>query len=73
MMTNVISVTAYLIDGTEYQLLTHAPPEVALAEYLCPDVHPPVKTFTIDALTNDGKRIKLHLSHGRIEASIENG
>ncbi len=71
MITNTLSVVAHLVNGTVFPLLTQSPPEVALAEYLCPDVHPPVKTLVIEAATKDGKRVTLHISHGNIEASVE--
>lgn len=70
MMTNVISVTAYSANDLEFSLLSFSPPEVALAEYFCPDVHPPVKTLMIEAVTKDGHRIKLRLSNGHIEATV---
>lgn len=71
MIPNTLSITAYLVNGNEFQLLTQAPPEVALAEYLCPDVHPPVKTLVIEASTVEGKRVKLNISPDGINASIE--
>ncbi|HEV7331814.1 MAG TPA: hypothetical protein VGN63_12315 [Flavisolibacter sp.] len=71
MIANTLSVTAYLVNGTEFQLLTQTPPEVALAEYFCPDVHPPVHYLVIEATTNEGKRVKLHIAPENIKAVVE--
>lgn len=71
MITNTLSVTAYLVNGTEFQLLTYTPPAVALAEYFCPDVHPRVNYLVIEAATNEGKKVILHISQDTIRAEME--
>jgi hypothetical protein len=71
MITNTLSVTAYLVNGIEFPLLTQTPPEVALAEYFCPDVHPRVQYLVIEVTTHEGKRIKLQISPDSIQADTE--
>ncbi|HEY1022699.1 MAG TPA: hypothetical protein VGE06_10335 [Flavisolibacter sp.] len=71
MTTNTLSVTAYLVNGTEFPLLTQTPPEVALAEYFCPDVYPRVQSLVIEATTYEGKHIKLQISPGSIRADTD--
>lgn len=71
MLTNTISVTACLVNGTEFQFLSRAPTEVALAEYLCPDVYPKVQTLVIDVITNEGKKVTLNISQERINVLLE--
>ena len=71
MIKNTISITASLVNGTQFELLTKTPPEVALAEYFCADVHPRVKSLVIEAHTDEGKSIKLFILPGAIKASID--
>ena len=71
MIKNTISITASLVNGSQFELLTKTPPEVALAEYFCPDVYPKVQSLVIEAQTNEGKMVKLFISPGTIKALIE--
>ena len=71
MITNTLSVTACLVNGTEFPILTQSPPEVALAEYFCPDVHPRVEYLVIEVATVEGKRVKLQISPDNIQAFFD--
>ena len=71
MIKNAISITASLANGTQFELLSNTPPEVALAEYFCPDVHPRVESLVIEAHTAEGKSVKLFISPGAIEAVVD--
>ena len=71
MIKNTISITASLINGTQFELLTQTPPEVALAEYFCADVFPQVQSLVIEAQTDEGKTVRLFISGGTIKAQME--
>ena len=73
MITNAITITAFLSNGIEFPILNEAPPEVALAEYFCSDFHPPAKYLVLEVKTNEGEIVRLTISPDAIKVvSVNN-
>jgi hypothetical protein len=71
MFKNIISVTASMVDGSEHELLAYASPKQAIDGYFLPDQRPPVRRFVIDAVAEDGKRVRLILTQDSILIDTE--
>jgi hypothetical protein len=72
MITNTITITAFLSNGVQFSILNEAPPEVALAEYFCSDLHPPAKCLVLEVRTNEGDVVKLTISPDAIKVAMDN-
>ena len=42
MTKNTISVTAYIVTGSDIKILLNESPHQAIEKYLCPDMRPPI-------------------------------
>ena len=71
MNLNTISIIASLVNGTQFELLSNTPSEVAMAEYFCADIYPSVQSLTIEPATNEGQQIRLQISANGITAIVE--
>ena len=70
MTKNTISVTAYIVTGSDIKILLNESPHQAIEKYLCPDMRPPIENILIEAMTDDGKLEKISITQERIYATI---
>ena len=70
MNKNTISVTANIVTGGDIKILENESPHQAIEKYLCPDMRPPVENILIEAMTDDGKLVKISIVQKRIYATI---
>ena len=67
MVTNTVSVKAYLVNGNVAEVLEDAAPKYAIEQYFYPDSGAPVRSLEIDIVDSKGKQYSISIFPSGIE------